>query len=204
MIGSADTQAAPSGRARRFGRLPLYLQTALIGGAFALLVQASLPPTSYTQDLQVEYLTALALREGIDFFTPLTELSAKFFPQKTENFPHPNPHPPFLSLVFLPLTAVPFVFVVPLFLLTNLVVLYRLSRQAGLSPSGSLTIAAWPPVFCVLRLGQYEVLILALLVLGWRAAAEDRDWRAGILLGLAAAVKLYPTLFLIPFVVQRR
>jgi hypothetical protein len=53
-----------------------------------------LPPGAYWRDLQVEYLTASVWRDGLNIFTPLTELPAGYFPVATHNFLHPSPHPP--------------------------------------------------------------------------------------------------------------
>ena len=63
---------------------------------------------------------------------------------------------------------------------------------------------AWPPLLFVLHVGNFELLILALAMLGWRAAAAGRDMHAGLWLGIAAAIKLYPILLLVPFVVRWR
>jgi hypothetical protein len=51
-------------------------QECLAGRALALLVVGSLPPTAYSKDLQQEYLTASAWRDGLSIFTPLADLSA--------------------------------------------------------------------------------------------------------------------------------
>src|SRR5262249_48452090 len=48
-------------------------------------------------------------------------------------------------------------------------------------------------------IGRLELLILVLAMSGWRAAEGGRDSRAGLWLGLAAAIKLYPAFFLLPF-----
>jgi glycosyl transferase family 87 len=180
------------------------VQAGLAGTAFGLLIATSLPPRSYTVDLQEDYLAARALRDGIDIFTPVTQLSARYFPAPTSNFPHPNPHPPLLALMSLPLTVVPFPTVVFLWLGANAALLILVGRWMGLSPRWSLALAAWPPLWCLLAIGQFELLILALAMSGWRAAAGGRDWRAGMWLGLAAVVKLYPALLLVPFAVRGR
>ena len=186
------------------GRWLRLAQACVAGIALGSLVPASLPPESYTQDLQVDYLTAWALRDGIDIFTPLTELSARYFPVATDNFPHASPHPPFLALISLPLTLLPFSIVAPLWLVFNIALLIVIGRWLGLSIQVSLAFAAWPPLWCLLYIGQSELLILALAMLGWRTATNGRDWRAGLWLGLAAGLKLYPALFLVPFAVRGR
>ena len=179
-------------------------QVCLAGLALATLLAGSLPPSAYSKDLQQEYLTASAWRDGQSVFTPVTELSARYFPVATDNFPHPSPHPPVLAPLSLPLTWLPFPVIVFLWLFVNLALLVRVGHWLGLSVLGSLALLAWPPLWCLVYIGQLELLILVLAMSGWRAAEAGRDWRAGLWLGLAAAIKLYPAFFLLPFLWRRR
>jgi len=179
-------------------------QTGVAGFALGLLLFASLSETAYWKDIQVEYLTAKALRDGVDVFTPLNELSARYFPIATDNFPHPSPHPPVLAVLALPMTLLPFRVVVPLWLAFNVWLLIVVGRWLGISLPGALALAAWPPLWYLLLVGQLELIILALAMLGWRAARAGRDWSAGLWLGLAAAIKLYPVLLVVPFLIRRR
>jgi len=183
----------------------LWLAQAFLSGvALALLGLRSVPPHSYAKDLQQEYLAARALRDGLDVFAPITDLSARYFPVATDNFPHPNPHPPFLTLLSVPLTFLPFPTIVCLWLALSVVLLVVVGRWLGLSLRASLALAAWPPLWWLLYVGQLELAVLALAMLGWRAAAEGREWRAGVWLGLAAALKFYPALLLAPYVARRQ
>lgn len=179
-------------------------QACVAGIALGLLAAGARPSQSYRKDLQEEYLTACALRDGIDIFTPLTELSTRYFPMATDNFPHPSPHPPVLALISLPLTLLPFPVIVPLWLAVNIALLIVVGRWLGLSVQGSFPLAAWPPLWCLLYIGQFELLVLALAMLAWRAAAAKQDSRAGVWLGLATVIKLYPALLLLPFAARRR
>jgi len=174
-------------------------QACLAGVALGTLVVGSRPPNVYSKDLAQEYLTASVWRDGQSVFTPITELSARYFPVATHNFPHPSPHPPVLAPLSLPLTWLPFPVIVYLWLFVNVALLVRVGRWLGLSVVGSLALLAWPPLWWMVNIGQLELLILVLAMLGWRAADAGRDWRAGLWLGLAAAIKLYPALFLLPF-----
>src|SRR5262249_61879741 len=56
-----------------------------------------------------------------------------------------------------------------------------------------------PALWSLVGPAPVELLILVLAMSGWRAAEAGRDWRAGLWLGLAAAIKLYPAFFLLPF-----
>ncbi len=178
----------------------------LIGAsaALALVARVSVPPYVYQSDLQQEYLAAWALRDGLDIFTPLTELSARYFPVSTTNLPHASPHPPVLALLSIPLTFLSFPTVAILWLIVNVGLLMVIGRWLGLSVPGSVALAFWPPVTWVLMIGQYEILLLALIMLGWRSAAVGREGRSGIYFGLATALKLYPGLLLIPYMTRGR
>ena len=83
-------------------------QACLAGIALGSLVAGVLPPRSYNKDLQEQYLSARAFRDGIDLFTPVSDLAARYFPATTDSFPHPDPHPPVLALLSVPLTLLPF------------------------------------------------------------------------------------------------
>jgi alpha-1,2-mannosyltransferase len=83
---------------------------------------------------------------------------------------------------------------------------------SALAPSSSgkalilaaLAVTSWQPVLATVRDGQVSVMIGALLVLGWRELRRARDVRAGLLLGTAAALKLYPLVLLVLLAVRRR
>src|SRR5262249_26585827 len=107
--------------------------------------------------------------------------------------------PPVLAPLSLPLTWLPFPVTVFLWLLVNVALLVRVGGWLGLSLRGSLALLAWPPLWCLVYIGQLELLILVLAMSSWRAAEAGRDWRAGLWLGVAASVKLYPAFFLLPF-----
>jgi hypothetical protein len=184
---------------------PMRIAQAVAAGlAFVTLVPRTLQSSVYGADLQQEYLAARALRDGIDIFTPISDLSARYFPIATTNFPHPSPYPPVVALLSVPLTLVPFPVLVPLWLLLNVLVLVVIGRWLGLSTRASLALAIWPPIWWVLRISQIELIVLALAMLAWRAASRGQDGRAGVWLGLATAIKFYPALFLLPFLVCRR
>jgi hypothetical protein len=147
---------------------------------------------------------ARALRDGVDIYTPVAELSKRYFPVATTNFPHPTPHPPLLALLFVPLTLVPFPVVVGLWLALDVALVVVAARWLGLTPLAGLALLAWPPLWWTVDIAQLEVVMLVLLMLGWRAAECGREWRAGLWLGTAGALKYYPLLLLVPFLVRRR
>ena len=64
--------------------------------------------------------------------------------------------------------------------------------------------ASFLPVVETLRLGQVNLLLLLLLVLALRESVRGRDGRAGLAVGLAAAIKVTPALLLPLFLLRRR
>ena len=183
----------------------LFLAQVVIAGiAIGLVLKSTSSPAVYTRDLQEEYLAASALRDGRDIFTPVSELSRHYFPVETDNFTHPSPHPPILAALALPLTLMPFPVSLRCWIAVNLCVLLWLGRRLSLSPTASLALAAWPPLWAVLALGQLELVIVALAVQGWSHARDGHDGRAGIFLGVAAVLKLYPLLLVVPYLARRR
>src|SRR5262249_11951472 len=60
------------------------------------------------------------------------------------------------------------------------------------------------PFLLHLYLGQLNLLLLALIVATWSAERSDRPILAGFFLGTATAIKLFPGLLLLYFVLQRR
>jgi alpha-1,2-mannosyltransferase len=63
---------------------------------------------------------------------------------------------------------------------------------------------AWPPLHSALDIGNWEAILLAICVLAWESAERGKDAKAGVLFGLAAALKIYPALLLLPYVFRLR
>jgi hypothetical protein len=186
-------------------RLAANALSAIIAGiAIGMLVRSTMSSAVYTRDLQEEYLTAYAFRDGRDILTPVATLSDSYFPAGTDNFVHPSPHPPILAVLGLPLTVLSFPAALRCWIGINICVLLWVGRRLSLSPAASLALAAWPPVWAVLALGQLELIIVALALKAWGDAADGRDGRAGAVLGVAAALKLYPLLLAVPYIARRR
>jgi hypothetical protein len=125
-----------------------------------------------------------------------------------------NPHPPSSILLSLPLGLMPYAdaflvwnaishaaLIASLMLIfrglaipwtaTNVVRTYTLSLLCG-------------PLNAQIYQGQLNLVLLALIVGAWAADREDRPAAAGILLGAATAIKLFPGVVFVFFVFQRR
>jgi alpha-1,2-mannosyltransferase len=90
---------------------------------------------------------------------------------------------------------------------------YRLLRNVDPALVGSrLFVVIGLPLLCTAHYwfsnlfiyGQANILLTALVLGGLVMAEKRRDWSAGILLGMAAAVKLAPALFILFFLLHRR
>ena len=125
-----------------------------------------------------------------------------------------NAHPPTSVLLTLPFASLSY---------PNATLVWNLFSLAALGVSFwllarelCLPVALWwfAPMVTVLFVanpfrqqmsqGQWNLILLLLLVGAWAAARKDKDVRAGMLLGLATTIKLTPGFMLVYFVVQRR
>lgn len=87
-------------------------------------------------------------------------------------------------------------------------VIHQLPRLTGI-PRGALLLGA-PllipsyPVFATLEFGTQSALIAGLVMFAWIRSNEGRQRVAGIAIGIAAALKVWPLLLLVPFWMTRR
>ena len=134
------------------------------------------------------------------------------YADQTPDFPLPFTYPPFAALVFYPLSRLPFGLVAACWQLGTIAALYgvvRLSqRLLGLSEGSQRTAMLWTaiaiwtePLRSTFDYGQINV-ILVLAVL-W-AAYSARWWWSGLLVGLAAGIKLTPAITGLYFLGVRR
>lgn len=179
-------------------------QVGLIGAAVITLAWFCVPPRTFDKDFQQEFLMGKALLNGLDIYASPNLLSARFFPAPTVGFFHPSPYPPIIALLSAPFTVLPYPVLAALWLLVSIGFLLPIGHWLGLSTRGSLALAAWPPIWWVLAVGNLDVGLLVLTMLAWRDARAGREWRAGAWLGIAAALKLYPALFVAPYLYRRR
>jgi Glycosyltransferase family 87 len=121
-------------------------------------------------------------------------------------------YPPFAAALFTPLAAMPAVLARFLWELASVAALawacVLTLRLAGYRPTRAVTAAMvegsllLEPMYHTLYLGQVNLLLLALVLNDvWLAA---RGKRAGIGIGIAAAIKLTPAIFIVLFLLTRR
>ena len=135
------------------------------------------------------------------------------YADQTPDFPLPFTYPPFAALVFYPLSRLPFGLVAFCWELGIIAALYgvvRLSQRLLGVPAGEqhrqamawTSLAIWTePLRSTFDYGQVNV-ILVLAVLA--AVYSSRWWISGLLVGLAAGVKLTPAVSGLYFLGMRR
>jgi Glycosyltransferase family 87 len=121
-------------------------------------------------------------------------------------------YPPFAAAVFTPLAALPPLVVGVAWELASVAALawscVLALRLAGWQPSAAMVAAVTgasfllEPVYHTLYLGQVNLILLALVMTDIRRTAEGRT--AGVDVGVAAAIKLTPAIFVVLFLLTRR
>lgn len=203
--GGAITTGATSERA---DRRTLLLRAAPLLLALSIAARLAwtylLPNGANFVDLHVYLGGAAALNE------PGT-LYSYVYADQTPDFPLPFTYPPFAAVLFYPLTLLPFPVVALGWTLGIMACLYgvvRLSQRliglAGGQRSAMLwtAIGIWTePLRSTFDYGQINVL-MALMVLA--AVCSTRNWVSGLLIGVAAGVKLTPAVFILYLIGVRR
>jgi len=199
-VGRIDTiPAAPA--APRTRRLASSLRAAapalLIASVAARLAWTYLAPNGANfVDLHV-YLGGAAAIEHPG------SLYSYAYADQTPDFPLPFTYPPFAAVVFYPLHLLPFPLVAFLWQVATMAALYgaiRISQRLMGEPGGAgqrvamlwTATTIWiEPLRSTFDYGQVNVLLM--LVVLW-AAYTSRWWLSGLLVGVAAGIKLTPAI----------
>jgi hypothetical protein len=196
----------------------------ILGGALAALgvlllllrVQNALVVSSdFTQD----YVAAQAFRDGRSIYVELTQADLSASALRTERaliapYPIVNFHPPFNVLLFAPLTVLPYDQAVLvwsalsclLYLGIGYTVLFEL--RIPLAHHWRLLLLGlalcWYPFQAHIALGQLSLLVAACVICCWALLRRGREKLAGVLLGLACLIKLFPGLIILYLLLRRR
>lgn len=199
-FGYAFLASTPAGAGRRYSRTVSRTRTAAAVLALSVIARLAwtflLPNGANFVDLHVYLGGAAALDH------PGT-LYSYVYADQTPDFPLPFTYPPFAALVFYPLSKLPFDVVALCWQLSTMAALYgvvRLSQRlmgAGGDAGGAqamvwTAVAIWTePLRSTFDYGQVNVvLVLGML---W-AAYSSRWWLSGLLVGVAAGIKLTPAI----------
>lgn len=90
-----------------------------------------------------------------------------------------------------------------------LLLVWRSTGLAGVVPAGASTILVllaldWQPFVANLRQGQIGIVVALLITAGWYLLSRDRSWSAGVLIGAAALIKMFPALLLFWLALRNR
>lgn len=122
----------------------------------------------------------------------------------------PFTYPPFAAMLFAPLHFLPFAVLAPCWIVASVAALYGIVRTTQRMIGGGdrrsallwTTAAMWfEPVRSCLDLGQVGIILTAAVLY---AGYTSRSWLAGLLVGVAAGVKLTPAITGLYFVGMRR
>jgi alpha-1,2-mannosyltransferase len=156
-------------------------------------------------DLQVYRTGGVAWLQGVPLYVD--------FPGALDGPRLPFTYPPiaavlFSGLTFLPVWTANALVVVVSFLSLSVVcwaVTGRLTRRADvvwtIAPAAAIAAVALEPVLSTFLFGQVNLVLMALVVVDCLAIRDPR-WR-GLLVGLAASIKLTPLVFLLYFLVRK-
>ena len=187
---------------------------ALVLGALAVASRAtSLGDTDLTRnDFTPDYVSATALLNGRDPYASLSSLVHYVGPNAPyygpPSFDSRNVHPPALIVMVAPLSKLPYrtarIIWLALMAACSAAAIALTARHLGARTGNALVIgigALALPVFQKdLVYGQSNGLLLLLLVVAWLQMKQRRDGVAGVALGLAIALKLFPALMAIPLI----
>ena len=195
----------------RPSRRRVFVEWVLASFLLALFVRSGLVPAWRTlnTDFPNDYLVASLYQKGI----PLDRVyewewlqrqnDHLGIPQKVAGF---APHPPLCALPVLPLASLPVLQAKRVWILLNLGFLaasiYFLHRATEIPLRWVVLIAflCLYPLEVNFWLGQYCVLLLFLACSSYFAFRSGRGWLSGILMSIAACLKIVPLLFLLLFI----
>jgi hypothetical protein len=172
----------------------------------------------FIPDLFQEWASARNRLEGLPVYTPQEKTCQRYL--GIERHPEDlcfielNAHPPTSVLLTFPLAAMDFP---KAFLVWNLLSLaalaasaWLISRQLGLHFSFWSLLVAVPllllcnPFWHQMIQGQFNLVLLLLLIGTWAADRYDHPWWAGALLGIATALKFFPAFLFLYFLFRRQ
>ncbi len=175
------------------------------------------PPENRFMDFSQEWLSAKNYWAGTPVYADQTEALLRhtgFVPNRGEAMLPWNGHPPAATALALPFGKLPYrdallawnLLTFPLFLVSVALVARELGvRWTVWSVFPAVTLLLlFDPVYQQLAQGQLNFLLVFLITLTWVADRHDRPGWAGIALGIAAGLKLYPAFLFVYFLFTGR
>ena len=183
----------------------LLLLVGLIGFAWQAIRPLVFNTNLY--DFNAYYVSAYATQKGIDPYDDeaLQQLAQDLnIPKITE-----YNYPPFTTLLFLPLSLLPYPAAVLVWRVLNLALIvlaiWLIIKTLALPLSATtalvigLIVFSYDPLIYTLGIGQINLLILVLIIGAAYAWVRQRQVLAGVLLAVAASIKIAPAILFIYF-----
>jgi alpha-1,2-mannosyltransferase len=173
-------------------------------------------PYRISNDFTPDYVSAREWTAGRDPYAPLSGLYDEYFGLENVRLvvepDQLNPHPPILIVLAAPFARLGLgparVLLGMLTLAAIFLGVFLLCRRLEMRRDPSVVVAAavlaLPLVTYEVRWAQMNGFLLLALVLGWRSLRAGSDRGAGLALGFAAALKIYPWLMVVPLIRERR
>lgn len=172
------------------------------------------PSPELPRDFFQDYASARNLLSGRPVYTRIDRVNHEYTGGRGASLLAYNGHPPTSVLLALPFAGMTYVAaavawgLLALVLLAGSLAVIIAELKLELSLSQLVLLCAmlglWPPLWSHLLEGQLGIPILLLLTLAWRAARHDKDAQAGGLIGLAAAIKIFPAVLIAYFILRGR
>ncbi|MDP6447845.1 MAG: glycosyltransferase family 87 protein, partial [Pirellulaceae bacterium] len=179
----------------------------VFGGAVIALWGAALgirlwPPEGRVHDFVQEWTSARAYWEGDPVYGDLRESIPKYLGRPYDDVIKVNAHPPPSIVLMLPFGKLGYRQAFALWNIISLstlaITLWLLIRPQGLNYS-PWVLLPWLALILTsnalaqqVNQGQFSLLLLLMLTVAWDCSRRDRWQAAGAILGLAAAIKLFP------------
>jgi hypothetical protein len=182
------------------------------------LLRALRPPAEVVVDFFQEWASARNFFGGDPIYEPQRISSQHYLGVAPVGdapfFIEVNAHPPTAVLVALPLAALDYPSAVLVWNILSMLALAAalglIARQLGYAlsvwsvlPVLAVLLMCWP-LRSHLQQGQLAMILLLLIVAGWAAERCGRARLGGVLLGAAAAIKVFPAILFLPFLVRRQ
>jgi hypothetical protein len=214
-----DSLSLPSKLSPQTTRLVMAIGWLLIGLGVVLMLMRVEIIVMAGSDFTHDYMASLALRTGRSIYTTFTQpdFSARALGMAQPLYrPQPvnNIHPPFDALLFLPLTLLPYNVAIALWSALSLLFYFLIGwivlRELRIDLSGAwlaLLIGlalCWFPFQAHIALGQVSLFLSAIIIGGWALLRRGRDFPAGVLIGLACLIKIFPGVIVLYLLLRRR
>jgi alpha-1,2-mannosyltransferase len=215
----ADLTVKSTRTSRQRARLVMAIGCMLIALSLALAVLRVQNIMVFFSDFTHDYVSAQAFRDGRSIYVEFTQadLSAEKLRIAEPLYrvePFTNIHPPFDALLFAPLTLLPYDLAILAWSILSCLLYLGVGRmvlgelQISLAHHWLLLLLGlglcWYPFQAHIALGQLSLLVIACLIGCWMSLRHGRDGLAGVLLGLACLIKMYPGVFLFYLLWRRR